>query len=238
MDQSTVSPPSREKLLRQAALLAWITIIYNVAEGLVSVVLGVDDETLALFGFGLDSFVEVISGIGIWHMIRRMRLTPLEAPDRFEQRALKITGSAFYLLTAGLVLTAIVNSVQGHHPRTTVWGIVVASVSIATMGALIHLKTKVGRALGSEAILSDANCTRACLYLSFVLLGASVGYELTGIGYLDAAGALWIAWYAWKEAREAFDKARGKSCSCGCTANTQGPFRNPPCAPIPPPPPE
>ena len=54
------------RLYRQASLLAYVTIGYNMVEGLVSVWFGLDDETFALFGFGLDSFVEVISGIGIW----------------------------------------------------------------------------------------------------------------------------------------------------------------------------
>jgi len=49
----------------RAIVLAYITIFYNLAEGIVSVYFGLEDETLSLFGFGLDSFVEVISGVGI-----------------------------------------------------------------------------------------------------------------------------------------------------------------------------
>ena len=61
----------KESLYRLAYALAVITILYNILEGLVSIYFGIEDETLALFGFGLDSFVEVISGVGIWHMIKR-----------------------------------------------------------------------------------------------------------------------------------------------------------------------
>ena len=39
-------------------------------------VLGYDDETLSLFGFGADSFIEVISGIGIAVMKMRIRQNP------------------------------------------------------------------------------------------------------------------------------------------------------------------
>ncbi|MRR34541.1 hypothetical protein EG829_07545, partial [bacterium] len=62
-----------QELYRKAALLALITIVYNIVEGVVSVWFGAADETLSLFGFGLDSFVEVISGVGIWHMVRRLQ---------------------------------------------------------------------------------------------------------------------------------------------------------------------
>ncbi len=97
---SAAPSQDRERLLRWAYALALITIIYNIIEGLVSVWFGLEDETIALFGFGLDSFVEVISGIGIWHMVRRLRRNGNEDPDRFEGTALRITGTAFYLLTA------------------------------------------------------------------------------------------------------------------------------------------
>ena len=99
---------SVNRLYQKANWLALITIYYNLLEGAVSVFFGFQDETLSLFGFGVDSFVEVISGIGVWHMIHRFRQSTDEKIDRFEQRALKITGTAFYLLTAGLTVTAAI----------------------------------------------------------------------------------------------------------------------------------
>jgi divalent metal cation (Fe/Co/Zn/Cd) transporter len=88
------------------------------------------------------------------------------------------------------------------------------------MWFLINHKIKVGSALNSPAILADAACSRACVYLSLVLLAASLGYELTGIGSLDALGALFIAWLTWREGREAFQKAAGMDCSCSCGGAT------------------
>lgn len=169
---------TREKLYRIASILAFITIFYNVIEGVVSVWFGASDEAFTLFGFGLDSFVEVISGVGIWHMVRQQRAAGLVAVDRFEQRALRITGGAFFMLAAGLSATALVNIYQRHRPTATLWGIIIALVSIVSMWLLIRAKVKVGTALDSPAILADAACTRACLYLSLILLAASAGYAL------------------------------------------------------------
>jgi divalent metal cation (Fe/Co/Zn/Cd) transporter len=197
-----------QRLYKRAILLSQITIFYNLIEGIVSVFFGVADETLSLFGFGADSFVEVVSGIGIWNMIHRMRHNPGVHPGSFEKRALQITGTAFYILTAGLVITAGLNLYHGHRPVTTFWGIVISLISIFTMGLLIYFKIKVGRQLHYEAILEDANCTKACLYLSIILLLASAGYELTGIGGIDSAGALLIAVFSFREGRESFEKAR------------------------------
>jgi len=204
----------KESLYRWAYTLAMITIFYNILEGLVSIYFGVEDETLALFGFGLDSFVEVISGVGIWHMIKRIRRNYDANPDYFERQALKITGTAFYILSIGITGTALTNIYQGHKPETTFWGIVISLISIVTMWLLIHYKMKVGKQLDSQAIVADAHCTRACLYLSIVLLLSSGGYELTGIGGFDSIGAIFIAGLSLKEGRESFQKAKGLSCSC------------------------
>lgn len=198
-------------------MLAFITVFYNLAEGLISIYFGIQDETLSLFGFGVDSFVEVISGIGIWHMLIKIK-NKGETRDEFEKTALKITGTAFYILTVGLLATAIFNIYINHKPETTFWGIVISIVSIITMSALIFFKMKVGRELNSRALIADANCTKTCLYLSIILLAASIGYELTGIGGIDSAGAFFIAYFSYKEGREAFEKARTDK-PCGCEDN-------------------
>jgi divalent metal cation (Fe/Co/Zn/Cd) transporter len=211
-----------EKLYATALLLAKITVFYNIAEGVASVFLGAADDTLSLFGFGVDSFVEVISGIGIWHMVSRMMQHPDSNPDDFERTALRITGTAFYVLAAGLVATAAINLYTGQRPETTFWGIVISIISIFTMWLLIYFKLKVGRAIQSDAIIADANCTRTCLYLSFILLISSLGYELTGTGWFDSLGAAAIAVFSLREGKESFEKAKGKSCSCqGCGSGIQ-----------------
>ena len=203
-------------LVSFALLLSVITILYNIAEGLISIFFGLNDETLALFGFGLDSFVEVISGIGILHMIIRMKRNPISERDRFERTALKITGLSFYLLCAGLILASVLLVIKDVKPDTTIVGIVISLISILTMYALLHYKLKVGRALNSDAIIADANCTKTCFYLSFILLASSLSYEVFKIGYLDIAGSLGIAYFAFKEGKESIEKSNSAKLSCSC----------------------
>ena len=213
----------KHTLLAWALGLAIFTVVYNVVEGLVAVWFGIEDETLTLLGFGVDSFVEVISGLGIWHMVWRMRQNESEDPDRFERTALRITGYAFYLLTTGLLITALINLYSGSQPQTTFWGTVIALISISFMWLLIHYKIQVGTLLGSQAIIADAHCSRACMHFSIVLLLASLGYQITGIGYIDSLGALVIAWLSFKEGREALAKSQGvSSCGCNSTCNSSG----------------
>ncbi len=205
-----------KKLISTAIILSLITIFYNVVEGIIAIYFGMEDETLALFGFGVDSFVEVISGIGILHMVLRMKKSPIEKRDGFERQALRITGFAFYLLTIGLIVGGVLNIVQNTKPDTTLAGIIISSISIATMYFLMRAKLKVGKALNSDAIIADANCTKTCFYLSMILLASSLLYEFTGIAYIDIAGSLGIAWFAFKEGKEAFDIAKSGNLSCSC----------------------
>lgn len=214
MITAKITDGDKTLLYKRARFLALFTIFYNIAEGLVSVYLGLQDETLSLFGFGIDSFVEVISGIGILHMLLKIQAKG-EERDEFEKSALKITGSAFYILFAGLIVTALYNIFTYHEPETTIGGIIISIISILSMSMLIHYKLKVGKALNSRAIIADANCTKTCLYLSIILLVSSAGYELTGFAGFDSAGAILIAYYSFKEGREAFEKAKtGKECGC------------------------
>jgi len=197
-----------------ALWLAVFTILYNLAEGLISIFFGISDETLTLFGFGVDSFIEVMSGIGILAMVLRIRQNPDTDRSTFERTALRITGTSFYILVAGLAITAIYNIFVGHKPETTLPGLIISVISIAVMWALVASKRKVGRELDSSPILADANCTLVCIYMSLVLLASSLIYELTGFGFVDSLGAIGLIYFSYNEGREAFEKAAGMECDC------------------------
>ena len=82
------------------------------------------------------------------------------------------------------------------------------------MWALVAAKRKVGRTLDSAPILADANCTLVCIYMSLVLLGSSLIYQLTGLGIVDSLGALGLIYFSVQEGRESFEKAAGLACDC------------------------
>lgn len=202
------------KFYSNALWLAYFTIFYNIIEGVVSMVLGYQDETLTLFGFGVDSFIEVMSGIGIAIMIMRIRQNPGSHKSSFEVKALKITGTAFYLLSVGLLAGIIVNLTNHHKPETTLWGVVISVISILVMFWLMNAKKKVGRQLNSQPIIADSNCTKICIYMSLVLLVSSLVYELTGFAYADIIGSAGLIYFSVSEGREAFEVAKGRECCC------------------------
>jgi len=177
-------------------------------------ILGYEDETLTLFGFGVDSFIEVMSGIGIAIMILRIKRNPDSPKTAFELKALKITGTAFYLLSVGLIAGIVLNIINHHKPETTLWGVIISLVSIVVMVWLMNAKKSIGKKLNSEPIIADANCTKICVYMSLVLLASSLVYELTGFAYADVIGTAGLIYFAISEGKEAFEKAKGNECSC------------------------
>src|SRR6266542_4624374 len=211
---ATLTQSNLNKYWSYALWLAVFTIFYNLAEGLVSIFFGLSDEALTLFGFGVDSFIEVMSGIGILAMVLRIRQHPDTSRSQFERTALRVTGTSFYLLAMGLAATAIYNLFSAHKPTTTVPGLIISIVSIAVMWALVLGKRKVGGALNSQPILSDANCTMVCIYMSIVLLASSLIYQLTGFGFVDSIGALGLIYFSYSEGKESFEKAAGMEYCC------------------------
>jgi divalent metal cation (Fe/Co/Zn/Cd) transporter len=206
---------NNERLYKIAFGLALFTIFYNIGEGLLSTYIGYSNESLTLFGFGADSFIEAVSGFGIAHMVLRIRQHEETKRDAFERTALRITGYCFYVLTAGLAVTSAYNLWSGHKPEATLWGFVISLVSIAMMWALAYGKTHAGIQLQSDAILADAACTKVCISMSVVLLISSGIYALTNFAAIDSIGTFGIAYLSLREGHECFEKAKNNGrCSC------------------------
>ncbi len=205
---------NQNRLFTWALSLAVLTVVYNIIEGLVAIYFGLQDETLTLFGFGADSFVETISAIGVTQMVIRIKKNPASDKGRFEVLSLKITGWCFYALTLILIISAVYNLIQGHQPTSTTAGVIIASISIVTMWALVHAKISLGKKLESAPIIADAKCNLVCLYMSLILLIASGLWLIWQIPYIDIVGTMGLVYFSVKEGQEAMLKAKGIECQC------------------------
>jgi predicted Co/Zn/Cd cation transporter (cation efflux family) len=195
-------------------VLAVLTVIYNLAEGVVATYFGIQQETLTLFGFGAYGLVETISAFGVAQMVVRIKREPHSNPGTFEIRALRITGWCFYILSLVLLISAIINSVEGQQPLSTLAGLIIALISIVTMWALVYAKLRLGKKLGSAPVIADARCNLVCIYMSLVLLVSSALWWIFEISYADVAGSLALVYFSVKEGKEAFEKAKGIRENC------------------------
>lgn len=201
----------KEKLRKKAFGLAVFTVAYNIAEGVLSVIAGAAAGSAALIGFGLDSFVESLSGgIMVWRFSGRKAMTE-EQEHRIEERAEKLVGWTFIILAAYVAYESVEKLITKEMPEPSVFGIVIAVLSLVIMPLLYLQKVKTGRALGSKSLIADAKETLACMMLSAALLGGLLLNLIFGFWWADPAAGLVIAFYLVKEGREILTG----SCGCG-----------------------
>jgi divalent metal cation (Fe/Co/Zn/Cd) transporter len=145
------------KLFNTALALSFVTISYNLIEGGLPLFFGFSYDALSLLGFGIDSFVEVLSGLGVAHMILRMKYSIVIRHDEVERLTLKVTGISFYILTSGFIICSILNLARHIEPGTTLPGLIVSLISIIILYILMRFKLKVAKLLKSDAIIADTH---------------------------------------------------------------------------------
>jgi len=205
-----VSVPSvqadRSALLNRGLLLEFVTVGWNLIEGIIAIAAALASGSVALLGFGVDSFVESISGsVLIWRLCSEKRgNADEEAIEQIERRAEQIVGSSFFVLAAYVAFDAVTSLLNQDRPAVSVVGMVLAAVSIGVMLWLARAKRRTAVDLGSRALAADAEQTQACWYLSVVVL-AGIGLNaIFGWWWADPVAALGVSFILVREGWEAW----------------------------------
>ncbi len=201
----TRSATDRPALLRRALRLEWLTVGWNIVEGLIAIAAGLAAGSVALVGFGIDSFVESASGsILIWRLLAERRTTDPERVEVVERRAQRLVAGSLVALAAWIAFDAVTALAGGERPEPSLVGIALAVVSLVTMWWLAREKRRVARGLDSRAMAADAFQTDACFWLSvFLLVGIGLN-ALFGFWWADPIAALAMTAFILREAREAW----------------------------------
>ncbi len=204
---TTSASPARGQLLNRGLLLEYVTVGWNIVEGMVAIGAGVLAGSPALIGFGADSFVESISGgVLIWRLAgeRSGRHDP-EGIERIERRAERLVGASFLLLAAYVAFESIRALATAEAPDASPIGIGLTAVSIAVMMWLARAKRRTGEALGSRALIADAQQTYACWYLSSVALAGLALNAVFDLWWADPVAGLGIVGFLVHEGWEAWN---------------------------------
>ncbi len=199
---------------RRALWLSGLTIAYNLAEGLISMAFGWADDSIALFGFGADSFIEVASALLVlWKLLDHGNL------ER-ERKATRSIGWLFLCLAVGITGGALLQITAQRHPPTTVPGLVISSLSLSFMAFLWRAKLRAAKALDSATLEADSTCSLACIQLSVVLFAGSLLFLLApALWWVDAAAAIGLSVLIGKEGigmiRAAGSERFTGGCGCG-----------------------
>ncbi len=193
----------REAVLTRGVRLEYLTIGWNLLEGIVGIIAGALAGSIALVGFGLDSGIEVFSGaVLLWRL-------KSEESENAERRAVRLVGASFLILSAYILYDAVHSLILREPPRESVPGIVLAVVSLAAMPLLSSAKRRVARDLASGAMRADSRQTDFCAFLSAILLVGLILNAAAGWWWADPAAALLMVPVIAKEGIEAL---KGKTC--------------------------
>jgi divalent metal cation (Fe/Co/Zn/Cd) transporter len=212
IELGAVAPRVEEAWLRaarRARILSWISLAWMGAEGVLAITLGVIAGSIALVGFGLDSFIEGIASLVIIWRFTGARLHSEAA----ERRAQKLVAAQFFLLAPIVALEALRQLIEGDAPSVSWLGIVLATTSLIGMPLLGIAKQRLADQLGSAATRGEGTQNLLCAYLATAVLVGLLGNALFGLWWLDPVAALVIAGVA---AREGIESWRGEGCCAAC----------------------
>lgn len=197
---------TRSALLARGLRLEYVTVGWNIVEGLIAVSAGLAAGSIALIGFGVDSFVESISGsVLIWRLGAEARGADEERVEHVERRAARLVAASFLVLAAYVAFEAFRTLAAQDRPDASPVGIALTAVSLVVMLWLARAKRDTGVALGSRALIADSHQTFACWYLSATTLAGLGLNAVFGLWWADPVAALGITVFLVREAREAWE---------------------------------
>ncbi len=199
-------------LHKKALSLSYFTVGYNVLEGIVSIIAGLLAGSVALVGFGLDSFAESLSGsVMIWRFRKHGQMTE-EEEERVELKATRLIAYTFFILGFYVLYESVKKLCFHEIPYPSLLGIIIAIVSIIVMPVLFYIKYQTGRSLNSKSLVADSKQTLACAFMSVALLiGLGTNY-LYGLWWADPIVGLIIVIFLIKEGYATLKE--GEICSC------------------------
>lgn len=185
---------------------------WNIVEGVVSIAAAVAAGSVALLGFGVDSFVETASGLVlVWRLRAERRARDHAEIARLDERAHKLVGVSLFLLAGYVAFDAGEALLTHERPAPTLVGVAITSLSLLVMRWLASAKRRTARALASRALEADSFQTTACFWLSVItLVGIGLNAAL-GWWWADPVAALGMTFFLVREGREAW---RGEDCGC------------------------
>ena len=197
---------------KKALTLSYFTVGYNILEGIASIIAGSLAGSVALVGFGLDSFVESLSGsIMIWRFRKHGKIS-VEEEERIEKKATRYVAYSFFILAAYVFYESVKKLYYQEIPEPSLLGIIIAILSIIVMPVLFYMKYRTGRLIKSKSLVADSKQTLACVFLSIALLlglGLNYFYELWQADFIVGFIIVFIL------LREGYNTLNeGKLCSC------------------------
>ena len=200
----------RSSQLARGILVEWLSAGWMLIEAIVAVLAGVLAHSVALVAFGADSVIELVAGGALlYRLYVEANEGSSERVEKAERSASWIVGIALLVLAAYIVISSVASLFMKSRPEANALGIGIAVASSILMPFLAETKKRVGRRIGSKALISDGACSMVCAYMSWILLAGVAATAVLGWWWADSLAALGFVWFVMREGLEAVNEARG-----------------------------
>ena len=182
----------RADLVASALRLSYFTIAWNGAVGIAALVVSVIDGSLALAGLALTALLDSSASVVLVWRFRKERHDPVAA-EHLERRAQAAVAFTMLVIAVYVGLQSIRALVDGSHPKSSAFGLILATASLVVLPWLARLKLRVASRLASKALRGDGILTAASAALAAVALAALILNSAFGWWWADPSAALFIA---------------------------------------------
>ena len=204
------SDSGRGSQLSRGILIEWLSAVWMVIEAVAAVLAGVMAHSVALIAFGADSVIELVAGGALlYRLYVEANQGGTQRVEKAERSASWIVGIALLALAAYIVIFSVVSLFTKSRPEANALGIGIAVASSILMPFIAATKKRVGRRIGSKALISDGACSMVCAYMSWILLAGVAATALLGWWWADSVAAIGFVWFVTREGLEAVNEARG-----------------------------
>ncbi|CAG8564561.1 5145_t:CDS:1 [Diversispora eburnea] len=219
----------RSRLIKYAIMISIFTILWNLAEGVISIYFGAEGGSLSLMFFGINTFIEVISAsLILWRFKTEIKsdeedfINSKEANLKKERRSTLIIGNLFILLSLGTIINSIIALIKKKQPDTALPTLIISSVSLSFIIFLWLGKCYLAFNLDSATLAAEAQCSLACLEITSVIFLGSSLYVVWSEGWWQDStatlfiGLLFIGLLFAKDGVKMILNANSINFDCGC----------------------
>lgn len=187
------------EISRRVVRIQIITLVWMSVEAVVSISTAWHAHSPALFGFGGDSLIELLSAaVVFWRF--RFRVD--------EARAARIAGALLFALAGLVVLTSVLNFLGYHEVQRTLMGIGILLAAAVAMPLLASRKRKLAVLTSSAALKADAAESALCGYMAWIALAGLAVNVIWRKSWADPVAALALIPLILREGWEALKSER------------------------------
>ncbi|KRK83527.1 hypothetical protein FC78_GL001484 [Companilactobacillus bobalius DSM 19674] len=197
--------------VKKSLQIEYLSTIWMAFEFIVGFYSGIKAGSILLIAFGLDSFLEIISGSTlIWRLKKEFNNDSVEQIENAERKSSLIVGSVLLLLSAYVVAVSFFNLITHQAADTSISGISIAIASVLLMPFFTFKKRSLGKSISSDALIEDGMCNITCAYMAGTVLLGAILTALFGLWWVDSIAALVLVYFIANEGLESFKNGLNK----------------------------